>query len=133
MRKTLQRSSTVKTQRTKQSSRVQSQVNAIHLVCSTGAIVSTPHLHSVKNCPENSGPIKYGDWNHSVMIAIVYTYKLSRKKLFMAQTRLVIAQTGTFVLLPITIYTYIYVPFQIHMYFKDCSRRANVRIYIRKC
>ena len=70
-------------------SRVQSQIDAIHLVCSTGAIVSIPHLHSVKNCSEKSRPIKYGDWMHSVMIAIEYSYvrtSWGEKKLIMVQT-----------------------------------------------
>ena len=59
--------------------RVQSQVDVIHLVCSTGAIVSNPHLHSVESCPEKSIPIKYGDQMHGLMIAIEYSYKLDRK------------------------------------------------------
>ena len=60
---------------------VQSQFNTIHLVHSTGAIVSIPHLHmySVKNCHEKSRLIKYGDWMHCVVIAIVYSYKLGGK------------------------------------------------------
>ena len=37
-------------------SRVHSQVDVIHLVRSTGAIMSDPHLHSVKSCPEKSRP-----------------------------------------------------------------------------
>ena len=37
--------------------RIQSQVDVIHLVRSTGAIVSNPHLHTVKSCPEKSRPI----------------------------------------------------------------------------
>ena len=56
--------------------RVQSQVDVIHLVCSTDAIVSNPHLHTVKSCPEKSRPIKNGDYMHSVMAAIVHSYKL---------------------------------------------------------
>ena len=56
--------------------RVQSQVDAIHLVHSTGAIVLIPHLRSVKNCPDKSRLIKYGEWMHSVMIAIEYSYNL---------------------------------------------------------
>ena len=55
---------------------LQSQVDAIHLVCSTGLI---PPLHSVESCPEKSRLIKFGDWMHSVMIAIEYSYKLGRK------------------------------------------------------
>ena len=60
---------------------VQSQVNAIHLMHSMGAIVSIPHLHSVKNYPEKGRLIKYGDWMHSVMIAIEYSYNLGRKNI----------------------------------------------------
>ena len=56
--------------------RVQSQVDFIHLVRSTGAIVSSPHLHTVKSCPEKSRPIKNGHHMHSVMLAIVHSYKL---------------------------------------------------------
>ena len=51
-------------------SRVQSKVDVIQLVHSTGAIMSIAHLHSVKSCPEKSRLIKYGGWMHSVMIAI---------------------------------------------------------------
>ena len=89
--KSIQSSSTVKTRSPEQSivghetqwtqpwSKVQSQVDVIHLVCSTGTIVSNPHLHSVKSCPEKSRPIKYGGQMHGVMIAIEYSYKLDRK------------------------------------------------------
>ena len=82
--KSVQSSSTVKTRSPEQSivgcetqwtqpcSRVRSQVDVIHLVRSTGAIVSNPHLHSVKNCPEKSRPIKYGGQMHGLMIAIEY-------------------------------------------------------------
>ena len=52
--------------------RVRSQVDVIHLVRSTGAMVSNPHLHSVKSCPEKSRPIKYGGQMHGVMTAIEY-------------------------------------------------------------
>jgi len=38
---------------------VQSQVDAIYLVQSTDAILSIPHLHSVKSCPEKSRLITY--------------------------------------------------------------------------
>ena len=62
--------------------RVRSQVDVIHLVRSTGAIVSNPHLHSVKSCPEKSKPIKYGGQIHGVMIAIEYSYKVDRKNYF---------------------------------------------------
>ena len=61
------------TQWTQPWSRVQSQVDLFHLVRSTGAIVSNPHLHSFKSCPEKSRPIKYGGPMHGVMIAIEYT------------------------------------------------------------
>ena len=74
-------------------STVQSQVDVIHLVHSTGAIMSNSHLHGAKSCPENSRPIKYGDQMHGVMIAIEYSYKLDRKN--MVQTRPIIAQTVT--------------------------------------
>ena len=57
-------------------SRVQSQVDVIHLVRSTGAVVSNPHLHSVKSYPEKNRPIEYGGQMHGVMIAIEYSYKL---------------------------------------------------------
>ena len=70
------------TQWTQPWSRVRSQVDVIHLVRSTGAIVSNPHLHSVKSCPEKSRPIKYGGQMHGVMIAIEYSYKLDRKNYF---------------------------------------------------
>ena len=56
--------------------RVQSQVDVIHLVRSTGAIVSNPNLYTVKSCPEKSRPIKNGHHMHSVMLAIVHSYKL---------------------------------------------------------
>ena len=62
--------------------RVRSQVDVIHLVHSTGAIVSNPHLHSVESCPENSRPIKHGGQLHGLMIAIEYSYKLDRKNYF---------------------------------------------------
>ena len=89
--KSVQSSSTVKTRSPEQSvvghgtqpwSRVQSQVDVIHLVHSTDAIVSNPHLHSVKSCPEKSRPIKYGGQMHGLMIAIEYSYKLDRKNYF---------------------------------------------------
>ena len=67
------------TQWTQSWSRVRSQVDVIHLVHSTGAIVSNPHLHNIKSCPEKSSPIKYGGQMHGVMIAIEYSYKLDRK------------------------------------------------------
>ena len=60
------------TQWTQPWSRVRSQVDVIHFVRSTGAIVSNPHLHSVKSCPEKSRPIKYGGQIHGLMIAIEY-------------------------------------------------------------
>ena len=68
----MQSSSTAKTRSPEQSivsneaqwtqawSRVQSQVDVIHLVRSTGAIVSNLRLHSVKSCPEKSRPNKLG-------------------------------------------------------------------------
>ena len=61
--------------------RVRSQVDVIHLVCSTGAIVSNPHLHSVESCPEKSRPINCGGQMHNLMIAIEYS-KLDRKNYF---------------------------------------------------
>ena len=73
LRKIVQRSSTVKTRKPEQSivsreaqwtqpwPRVQSQVDVIYLVCSTGAIVSNPHLDAVKSSPEKSRLIKNGD------------------------------------------------------------------------
>ena len=91
--KSVQSSFKVKTRSTEQSivshetqltqlwSRVRSQVDVILLVCSMGAIVSNPHLHSVKSCPEKSRPIKYGGQMHGVMIAIEYSYKLCRKNI----------------------------------------------------
>ena len=93
-KKSVQSNSTVKTQSPEQSilghetqwtqpwSRVRSQVDVIHLVHSTGTIVSNPPLRSVKSCPEKSRPIKYGGPTHGVMIAIEYSYKLDRKKIF---------------------------------------------------
>ena len=92
--KSVQSSSTVKTRSPEQSivghetqwtqpwSRVRSQVDVIHLVRLTGAIVSNSHLHSVKSCPEKSRPIKYGGQMHGLMIAIEYSYKLDRKNYF---------------------------------------------------
>ena len=89
--KSVQSSSTVKIQSPEQSivghetqwtqpwSRVRSQVDVIHLVRSTGTVVSNPHLHSVKSYPEKSRPIKYGGQMHGLMIAIDYSYKLDRK------------------------------------------------------
>ena len=71
--KSVQRSSTAKTQTSEQSIvdreaqwtqpwwRVQSQVDVLHLVHSTGAIVSIPHLHSVKSCPVKIRLIKCED------------------------------------------------------------------------
>ena len=73
--------------------RVRSQVDVIHLVRSTGAIVSNPHLHSVESCPENSRPIKYGGQMHGLMIAIEYSYKLDRKKLWCELGRLLLRQS----------------------------------------
>ena len=82
--KTVQKSSTVKTQIPEQSivgpeaqwtqpwPRVRSQVDVIHLVRSTDAIMLNPHLHNIKSCPEKS---KNGDWMHSVMIATSWTEK----------------------------------------------------------
>ena len=70
------------TQWTQPWSRVRSQVDVIHLVRFTGAIVSSPHLHSVKSCPEKSRPIKYGGQMHGLIIAIEYNYKLDRKNYF---------------------------------------------------
>ena len=92
--KSVQSSSTVKTRSPEQSivghetqwtqpwPRVRSQVDVIHLVRSTGAIVSNPHLHSVENCPDKSRPIKHGGQLHGLMIAIEYSYKLDRKSYF---------------------------------------------------
>ena len=92
--KSVQSSSTVKTRSPEQSivghetqwtqpwSRVRSQVDVIHLVHSTGTIMSNPHLHSVKSCPVKSRPIKYGGQMHGLMIAIEYSYKLDRKNYF---------------------------------------------------
>ena len=84
--------------------RVRSQVDVIHLVHSTGAIVSNPHLYSVESCPEKSRPIKHGDQLHGLMIAIEYSYKLDRKNCFnlwcelgLVRTRPVIAQTVTYI------------------------------------
>ena len=51
------------------------QIDVIHLA--TGTIVSNLHLHTVKSCPEKSRPIKNGDYMHSVMVAIVHSYKLN--------------------------------------------------------
>ena len=48
--------------------RVQLQVDAIHLVCSAGIIMSNQHLHTVENSPEKSRVIKYGDWIYSAMV-----------------------------------------------------------------
>ena len=91
--KSIQSSSTAKTRSPKQSivsheaqwtqrwSRVQSQVDVIHLVRSTGAIVSNPHLHNVKSYPEKSRAIKNGGQMHGAMIAIEYNYKLNRKNI----------------------------------------------------
>ena len=56
--------------------KAQPQVNVIHLVCSTGIIMSNPHLHTVKRCPEKIRPIKSGHHMLSVMLAIVHSYKL---------------------------------------------------------
>ena len=53
--------------------RVQSQVDVIHLMCSTGTIVSNPHLHTVKSCPEKSRPIKYGHHMHMQCNSSYYT------------------------------------------------------------
>ena len=73
----------LETQRTQPWSRVRSQADVIHLVRSTGAIVSNPHLHSVKSCPWKSRPIKYGGKMHSVMIAIEYiAIQAGQKKQF---------------------------------------------------
>ena len=72
----------LETQWTQTWSRVRSQADVIHLVRSTSAIVSNPHLHSVKSYPLKSRPIKYGGQMHSVMIAIEYSYKLDRKNYF---------------------------------------------------
>ena len=92
--KSVQSSSTLKTRSPEQSivghetqwtqawSRVRSQVDVIHLVRSTGVIVSNPHLHSVKSCSVKSRPIKYGGQMHGLMIAIEYSYKLDRKNYF---------------------------------------------------
>ena len=70
------------TQWTQLWSRVRSQVDVIHLVRSTDAIVSNSHLHNVKSCPEKSRPIKCGDQMHGLMIATEYSYKLDRKNYF---------------------------------------------------
>ena len=48
--------------------RVQSRVDVIHLVRSTGAIVSNPHLHTVKSYPEKSRPIKNG--HHNILCTV---------------------------------------------------------------
>ena len=40
--------------------RVQSQVDIIHLVRSTGAIVSYLHLYTVKSCPEKTDQSRIG-------------------------------------------------------------------------
>ena len=91
--KSVQSSSTAKTQSPEQSivvygtqwiqpwSWVRSKVDVIYLVRSTGTIVSSPHLHSVKSCPEKSRPIKYGVQMHGVMIAVEYSYKLDKKNI----------------------------------------------------
>ena len=91
--KSVQSSSTAKTRSPEQSivshetqwtqpwSSVQSQVDTIHLVRSTGTIMSNPHLHSIKSCLEKRRPIKYGGQMDGVMIAIEYSYKLGRKNI----------------------------------------------------
>ena len=81
--KIVQKSSTVKTQTPDQSivgqkaqwtqAEIRIQLDDTYLVCSTGAIVSIPHLHNVEGCPGKSRIIKYGNWMHSVMIAIEYS------------------------------------------------------------
>ena len=38
---------------------VQSQVDAMHLMHSTGAIMSVPYLHNIESCPQKSRPSKY--------------------------------------------------------------------------
>ena len=87
--------------------RIQFQVYVIHLVCSKGTIVSNPHLHTVKSCPEKNRLIKNGDYMHSVMVAIVHSYKLDWK--FMVRTRLVFAKTVTYQhLLSIRMYVQFY-------------------------
>ena len=81
---------------TQTGTRIQSQVNATHLVHSIGNIVSIPHLHSVKSCPGKSRLINCGDWMHSVMIAIEYSYKLGRKNVLIYGANLAgFAQTFT--------------------------------------
>ena len=75
--------------------RVQSQVDVIHLVRSTGTIVSNPHLHTVKSCPGKSKPIKNGHHIDSVMLAIVQQAELEKNS-FMVRTRLFFAKTITY-------------------------------------
>ena len=60
-------------QQTQSWQRVQSQVDVIRLVRSTGAIMSNPHLHTVKSFPEKSRPIKDGHHTPSAMLAIVHS------------------------------------------------------------
>ena len=90
----------LETQWTQLWSRVRSQADVIHLVRSTGAIMSNPHLHNVKSCPLKSRPIKYGGQMHSVMIAIKYSYKLDRKKLWCELGRLLLRQSHIWYVLP---------------------------------
>ena len=81
--------------------RVRSQADVIHLVRSTGAIVSNPHLHSVESCSEKSRPIKHGGQLHGLMIAIEYSYKLDRKNYFNLWCelgRLLLRQLHTYVM-----------------------------------
>ena len=61
--------------------------------------MSNPHLHSVKSCPEESRPIKYGGQMHGVMIANEYSYKLDRKNYFNLRCelgQLLLRQSGIF-------------------------------------
>jgi len=111
-------------------SRIQSQVDIIHLVHSTGTIVSIPHLHSVKSYPEKSRPIKYGDWMHTlyIMIAIEYCYKLDRKilKLWCKLDRFLQTVTNIFSLLLLATHTccsYVHMLYESDVIsFKSCKQ-----------
>ena len=70
------------TQWTQTGTREQSQVDATHLMCSTGTIASIPCSHSVKSSSRKSKPIKCGDLMHSVMIAIEYMIQLNLNSMF---------------------------------------------------
>ena len=75
---------------------VQFQADNAQLVRSTGANMSVIVLQGCKSSPQKSRPLEFGHRKHAVWIAIEHNYKLRQQMNLLVQTRLVFAETVTF-------------------------------------